>query len=74
MERKKIVKIDFNKKIYKLKAARRAIADYQDVAGLKFTENKSYFQVEFKNMPKEFDSVIADEFGNYILALMINSQ
>ena len=67
--RKKIISAKFDKKIYKAKTVKKAVEDYKDVAKITLKESNGFYKVEFKDVPKELENIIIDEFGNYVLAL-----
>ncbi len=67
--RKKIISAKFDKKIYKAKAVKKAVEDYKDVAKITLKKGRDFYKVEFKDVPKELENIIIDEFGNYVLAL-----
>lgn len=69
MGRKKIISVKFDKRIYKPEVIKKAIEDYSELADISFKDNKSFCEVEFDNITKEFRDVIIDEFANYVLAL-----
>ena len=59
--------ISFNKNLYRLKAIKLAIKEYQNLANFSLRQKKNYIQVELKNIDKEVEQVIKDEFCNYVL-------
>ena len=59
--------INFDKKLYKLKAIKLAINEYQNLANFNLSQKANYFQVELKNIDKEVKKIIKDEFCNYVL-------
>jgi len=65
MERR--ILINFNKKLYSLKAIKLAIKEYQKLANFSLSQRKNYIQVELKNIDKEVKKIIKDEFCNYVL-------
>ena len=65
MERK--ILINFNKKIYPLKAVKLAIKEYQKLANFILREKKSYLQVELRDIDKDVVKIIKDEFCNHVL-------
>ena len=67
--RKKIISAEFDKKIYKAKAVKKAVEDYKDVAKITLEESKGFYKVEFRDVSKELKDIVVDEFGNYVLAL-----
>ena len=58
--------INFDKKLYKLKAIKLAIKEYQNLANFNLGQKGNYFQVELKNIDKEVIQIIKDEFCNYV--------
>lgn len=59
--------INFNKKLYTLKAVRSAIKEYQNLADFNMRRRGSYVQIELKNIDKDVNKIIKDEFRNYVL-------
>jgi len=62
--------INFNKRIYNLKAIKEAIKAYKGLAKFNICSNKKYITVNLTNMAGEYVNIIEDEFGNYVLSLM----
>jgi len=60
--------IRFNKKIYNLKAVRSAIRAYKGLAKFNVKNQKKYIVVSLSNIDKDVQSVIKDEFCNYVLS------
>jgi len=63
----KRILINFDKKLYKLKAVKSAIKEYQKLADFNLRQKGNYFQVELKNIDKGVKQIIKDEFCNYVL-------
>lgn len=63
----KRILINFDKKLYPLKAIKLAIKEYQKLANFNLVQNKKYIQVELKNIDKDVKEIIKDEFCNYVL-------
>ncbi len=59
--------ISFSKKLYKIKAIKLAIKEYQDLANFSLEQKGNYIQVELKNINKDVKQIIKDEFCNYVL-------
>jgi len=64
-------KISFDKNIYKIDTIRLAMEEYKEIAGLDINEEGEKIEVEFTNIPKEYEEVITDEFANYVLSLSL---
>ena len=60
--------INFNKKLYTLKAIKSAIKAYKGLAKFSLKDKKKYIIVDLKNIDKDVQPVIKDEFCNYVLA------
>jgi len=59
--------ISFSKKLYKIKAIKLAIKEYQNLANFSLEQKGNYIQVELKDIDKEVEQIIKDEFCNYVL-------
>ncbi len=62
--------IKFNKKIYKLNAIKSAEKQYKELADFSLEKKGDYFFVKLKNIDKNVEGVIRDEFCNYVLGLI----
>ncbi|PIQ92254.1 MAG: hypothetical protein COV69_03150 [Parcubacteria group bacterium CG11_big_fil_rev_8_21_14_0_20_39_14] len=62
--------INFNKNLYKLSAIKSAIAAYKHLADFELKQDKKYIKVFLKNIDKEIEFLIGDEFCNYALWAM----
>ena len=60
--------ISFNKNIYSLKAIKKTIQAYKNLAKFKVAEKGSYFKIELTDIEKEIETIIEDEFCNYVLS------
>jgi len=60
--------ISFNKNIYSLKAIKKTIQAYKNLAKFKVAEKGSYFKIELTDIKKEIETIIEDEFCNYVLS------
>ncbi|KKP35523.1 MAG: hypothetical protein UR23_C0027G0002 [Candidatus Roizmanbacteria bacterium GW2011_GWA2_32_13] len=60
--------INFNKSIYPLKAIKKTVQAYKDLAKFKIIEKGGYFITELIDIKKDVESVIKDEFCNYVLS------
>ena len=69
MERKKMLNLKFNTKIYKMKAIQEAILAYSDRAKFSLSNDKRYIQVRINRVDSEIKAIIGDEFANYVLGL-----
>lgn len=65
-----MLSIEFNKDLYSKKAILGAIDDYSEFAEFEIRENGNDFVVDIKNIKKDFEDTIKDEFCNYALGLM----
>ncbi len=75
MKKKKIqnkIIINFNKNFYNLKVIKNAIKAYKKLANFMIETNKRYIKVEIECIDKEIESLIKDEFCNYVLSEMKN--
>jgi hypothetical protein len=63
------MKMRFNSGLYNLKALRRSIKDYAEIADMAVaTGDDGYFEVEVKEIKDErLAGLLADEFCNYAL-------
>ena len=64
--------VKLNKKLYKLKAIKSAIKTYRQLADFNLKTKGKYFEVSIKNIDKDVENIIKDEFCNYILFLIKN--
>ncbi|MFA5188672.1 MAG: HxsD-like protein [Patescibacteria group bacterium] len=62
--------IKFNKKIYSLEAIEKAINEFKNLAEFKIKDEADYFEVQIDKIDNEYEGVLKDEFGNYVLGLM----
>jgi len=62
--------IKFNKKIYTLKAVKKAVEEFKNLANFTIKELDGYFEVKIDKIDQEVKDVIKDEFANYALGLM----
>jgi len=60
--------ISFNKDIYPLIAIKKTVLAYKNLAKFKIIEKNEYFLTELTDIKKEVESVIKDEFCNYVLS------
>ena len=60
--------ISFNKNIYPLKAIKKTIQAYKNLAKFKIIEEKENFTIELTDIKKEVENIIKDEFCNYVLS------
>jgi len=61
--------INFNKKFYNLRAIKRTVKAYQNLAEFDIKEKKEYIKVKINKIDKEVKDIIKDEFCNYALAI-----
>jgi len=69
-KKNKSIFIIFNKQLYKIKAIKLAIKEYQNLANFSFKQKENYIYVKLENIDKEVKKIIKDEFCNYVLFLM----
>ena len=69
-DKRENILINFDKRLYNLKAIKLAIKEYQKLANFNLRQKKNYIQVELKNIDKEVRQIIRDEFCNYVIFLM----
>lgn len=69
-KKNKSIFIIFNKRLYKIKAIKLAIKEYQNLANFSFKQKENYIYVKLENIDKEVKKIIKDEFCNYVLFLM----
>ncbi len=67
--------INFNKKIYTLKAIKESVKAYNELADFNIDKNKNEIKVEITNIDKEINKeLFKDEFCNYVLSEIKNKQ
>jgi len=65
--------IIFNKNFYNLKAIKKAIRAYHELADFRIEENTKTYKIKINNIiNEETKAVIEGEFSNYVLAEMKN--
>jgi len=64
--------INFNKNFYNLGAIKDAIKAYEKSANFMIENNKEYIEVTIECIDKEVESLIKDEFCNYVLSEIKN--
>lgn len=64
------MEIKFSKDIYKKRAINETIKVFNELAKFGTKENKNNFIVKITDIDKDVESVIKDEFCNYVLYLM----
>jgi hypothetical protein len=62
--------VNFNRKIYQLKAIKEAIQACQGLAEFELSLQKQYFRVKIKNIDPAVKSFFKDEFANYVLGII----
>lgn len=62
--------IKFNKKIYKARAVKLAIKEYQKLADFNLRQKGEHLEVRLTKIDKDLKGIIKDEFCNYVLYLM----
>jgi len=62
------MEIKFNKKLYPESAIKLAIEAYAALAEFALVPDEKYFLVSLKNIDPEIESIIIDEFSNYVLS------
>lgn len=62
--------ITFSKTFYNLKAINSAIKEYANLGKFNVSDKKNEIAVTIKNIDKDVEDVLKDEFCNYVLALM----
>jgi len=72
MQNNTALKINFNKKFYKLPSIKNAIRDFQNVCKGSVKELERYFLVTLAPKSKSPQDNLGHEFSNYVLALMKN--
>lgn len=72
MQDRYIVKLNFNKKFYKILSIRQAIKDFSACLNGNVSESKGYFHATLELKDKSLQHSIGHEFANYVLALMKN--
>lgn len=58
----------FSKNFYSLKAIKKAIKSYKELAVFEIKEKNNIIEVKIDNIDKDIKDVIKDEFCNYVLA------
>lgn len=66
-----MINLKFNTKIYKKKAIEKTISAYSHLAKFKSENNKSYVKVKIDCIESTVKDVLADEFSNYALGMMV---
>jgi len=64
--------LKFHKKLYKEAAIKQAVKAFSHLADFKVVDRGHYTMVNLDNIKREVTDIIADEFGNYVLALLKN--
>ncbi len=64
-----MIVIKFNKKLYNPRVIKSAVKLHKDTADFIFAEKNNYIELTLKNVDKEVEKVIKDEFCNYVLFL-----
>ena len=64
--------INFNKNFYNFGAIKDAIKAYEKLANFMIEKNKEYIKVTIECLDKEVESLIKDEFCNYVLSEIKN--
>lgn len=72
MQDNSVIKLDFNKKFYKLLSIRQAIKDFGACLNGNVSESEGYFHTTLVLKDKSLQHSIRHEFANYVLALMKN--
>lgn len=65
-----MINISFNEKIYTLKSIREAVKAYAHLAEFEIKTQKPYLHVTLKSGGDVPDSLLKDEFCNYVLSLL----
>lgn len=68
------MEIFFNKNFYKLPAIKKAIEAYRNLADFKIKNNGKSYSVVLDRTDPEAETMIGDEFSNYVLAATKNGQ
>lgn len=69
-----MLKLKLNSKFYNQIAINKAIKDYSLLGDIESKKQGNYFVVYFDKIKSDILKVIADEFGNYVLAQMIKNK
>lgn len=72
MQNNTSLKINFNRKFYKLPSIKTAIRDFQNICKGSVKESEGYFLVTLAPKNKSLHDNLGHEFSNYVLALMKN--
>jgi len=62
--------VEFDKKIFGMKAVKSAVKDYKGFADFDVTEKKDRIVVKIDNIDYEPKEVFLGEFGNYVIHKM----
>ncbi len=62
--------IEFNKKIYKLEAIKKAAEEFKNLANIRIKETGGYIKVTFDKIDSEYKEVLKDEFTNFVLGML----
>jgi len=66
--------LKINSLFYNQGALERTINDYRHLVKINFKKRGKYFFIEFKESSDDLIKIIADEFGNYLLAQVIKNR
>lgn len=63
-------KVKYDKRIYKIKAVKAAVKDYNEFADFDITTKGNEIIVDIANIDYEPEDVFLDEFSNYVIHKM----
>lgn len=63
--------IDFNRKLYPLKAIYSSLEDYRHLCRFSVRKNKKYARVIFRNINEGIKDRLRDEFCNYVMSNIV---
>jgi len=69
-----MLKLKLSSKFYNQIAINKTIKDYSSLGDIKFIKQGDYFVIHFNKVKSNIIKIIADEFGNYVLAQMIKNK
>lgn len=61
--------INFNSKLYSLRAIKEAATAYANHAEFKIIRGKKYINVRISKLRPGYNTILADEFSNYVLGV-----
>lgn len=66
------IKLNLNKNLYELSSIKQVIKQFKNICDMTLKEEEGYFNITLKPKNNSLSLSFADEFANYVLALMKN--